>query len=582
MSDKVSKTLPPKPGRSFADVCPDIAQEAHGWDPRLVSAKSNTKQKWKCPAAHIYEADPAHRADGRGCPYCSNKKLLVGYNDLATTHPSIAQEAHGWDPTSLVAGSNKKMNWQCQFGHVWETQVNNRTGSRTGCPYCSSRRVMPGFNDLATTRPDLAAELVTGDGTDVTKSAHQRRLWKCELGHQWEATVADRNAGSGCPYCAGQKIMIGFNDLATVRPDIAAQADGWDPTTVTEFNDNKKPWICELGHQWVTSTASRSSGTGCPVCSNKSIQIGYNDLATTHPEIAIQAHGWNPSTSTAGTNTKREFICLLGHVVKQNIVTRVNSKGLCPVCSNKAVLTGYNDMATTHPELSAEADGWDPRTVVAGTNKNLPWVCNLGHRWVATGGNRSSFDQRCPVCVGRKVQSGFNDLATTHPEISVEAHGWDPTTVSRGSHAKKEWRCAEGHVWPATIKDRVAGYGCPSCASSGYNQLADGFLYLIEHDALQMQQVGISNFPEQRLAQHAKRGWVPLDLRGPMDGLLTKQLEQHIIAMLKRRGVQFADGVDVEKFDGWTEAWMRDDLNVAKLRELIEMLHNEEALQRPV
>ena len=35
-------------------------------------------------------------------------------------------------------------------------------------------------------------------------------------------------------------------------------------------------------------------------------------------------------------------------------------------------------------------------------------------------------------------------------------------------------------------------------------------------------------------------------------------------------------------FDGWTEAWMRDDLNVAKLRELIEMLHNEEALQRPV
>ena len=97
-----------------------------------------------------------------------------------------------------------------------------------------------------------------------------------------------------------------------------------------------------------------------------------------------------------------------------------------------------------------------------------------------------------------------------------------------------------------------------------------------------MQQVGISNFPEQRLAQHAKRGWVPLDLRGPMDGLLTKQLEQHIIAMLKRRGVQFADGVDVEKFDGWTEAWMRDDLNVAKLRELIEMLHNEEALQRPV
>jgi hypothetical protein len=32
---------------------------------------------------------------------------------------------------------------------------------------------------------------------------------------------------------------------------------------------------------------------------------------------------------------------------------------------------------------------------------------------------------------------GFNDLATTHPELAKEAFGWDPTKVSRGS-AKKQ------------------------------------------------------------------------------------------------------------------------------------------------
>ena len=26
------------------------------------------------------------------CPYCENKKVLVGYNDLKTTHPNIAKE----------------------------------------------------------------------------------------------------------------------------------------------------------------------------------------------------------------------------------------------------------------------------------------------------------------------------------------------------------------------------------------------------------------------------------------------------------------------------------------------------------
>ena len=26
------------------------------------------------------------------CPYCENKKVLAGYNDLKTTHPNIAKE----------------------------------------------------------------------------------------------------------------------------------------------------------------------------------------------------------------------------------------------------------------------------------------------------------------------------------------------------------------------------------------------------------------------------------------------------------------------------------------------------------
>jgi hypothetical protein len=542
-----------------------------------VSAKSNIKQKWKCTKGHVYEADPAHRCDGRGCPYCANKKVLVGFNDLSATHPELAREAHNWNPETVVFGSNKVVDWKCSEGHIWSAKVNNRVRG-TGCPYCSGRLVMPGFNDLATTRPDLAMELIDDDGTGISKSSHHRRLWECELGHRWEATVADRNAGYGCPFCAGQKVLVGFNDLTTVRPEIAKQANGWNPEEVTEFNDVKKSWKCGIGHTWLATTASRSRGRGCPICANKTVQVGFNDLSTTHPEIALQAHGWDPRTMTAGTNTKCEFVCLAGHVVLQRIVSRVNSKGMCPVCNNKVVLPGYNDLATTHPELVSEVDGWDPRSVVAGTNKKLQWICKLGHKWTATGGNRSSLGHQCPTCVGRKVQSGFNDLATTHPEIALQANGWNPETITRGSHSKREWMCSEGHIWQATVKDRVAGYGCPSCASSGYNQLSDGYLYLIEHDLLEMLQIGISNFPDQRLAQHAKRGWSVLDLRGPMDGLLARQLEQHLIAMLKRRGAKFADSTDVQKFDGWTEAWLGRDIKVEKLRELLEMLHLDEAI----
>ena len=80
---------------------PDIANEAYGWNPSLVSAKSGTVKDWKCPIGHIYKSRPASRttiAKGRnnpqGCPICSGKKILAGFNDIRTTHPKIAAEAH--------------------------------------------------------------------------------------------------------------------------------------------------------------------------------------------------------------------------------------------------------------------------------------------------------------------------------------------------------------------------------------------------------------------------------------------------------------------------------------------------------
>ena len=33
-------------------------------------------------------------AEGLGCPYCLGRKVLAGYNDLATTHPGIAAMWH--------------------------------------------------------------------------------------------------------------------------------------------------------------------------------------------------------------------------------------------------------------------------------------------------------------------------------------------------------------------------------------------------------------------------------------------------------------------------------------------------------
>jgi hypothetical protein len=74
--------------------------------------------------------------------------------------------------------------------------------------------------------------------------------------------------------CAGNQVLEGFNDLALLRPDLAAEAHGWDPSTVTVGATLKRPWMCPAGHTWQASVASRSRGSGCPVCSPRGFDPG--------------------------------------------------------------------------------------------------------------------------------------------------------------------------------------------------------------------------------------------------------------------------------------------------------------------
>ena len=58
---------------------------------------------------------------------------------------------------------------------------------------------------------------------------------------------------------------------------------------------------------------------------------------------------------------------------------------------------GINDLATLFPEVAAEADGWDPSKVTAGSAKSVQWKCKEGHTWNTTPNARTCKQKRgCP------------------------------------------------------------------------------------------------------------------------------------------------------------------------------------------
>lgn len=184
--------------------------------PTEVTAGTNKKVLWVCEKGHEWEARVYSVAlDGCGCPYCAGKLAIPGETDLATRRPDLMAQ---WDfeknaraPTELTVADHEKAWWKCELGHSWQASVYSRTREKSaGCPYCTGRRVLPGFNDLATLKPALAKQWhPTLNGAlkpeDVTLGSNKKVWWQCGEGHVWQAFVYARAKakGTGCPVCAG-------------------------------------------------------------------------------------------------------------------------------------------------------------------------------------------------------------------------------------------------------------------------------------------------------------------------------------------------------------------------------------------
>ena len=90
-----------------------------------------------------------------------------------------------------------------------------------------------------------------------------------------------------------------------------------------------------------------------------------------------------------------------------------------------------------------------------------------------------------------------------------------------------------------------------------------------------MFQIGISNFPDRRLEQHSKRGWEVLEVRDPMDGHLAQRLETSILHAVERRGAVLGHKAQIEKFDGYSEAWTKDSLLVSSFKQLLDWVYED-------
>ena len=278
------------PGETdFASKNPEVAAEWHptknrGLKPNEVPPNTSRKVWWICEKGHEWQARVCTRSGGSGCPVCSHRIILPGENDLATTHPSLVTQWHPakngtLTPKDVIAGSTRRVWWQCSKGHEWCAGIASRALVGSGCPVCAGKIIIPGENDMATMFPKIAKEWHPTRNEALTAQqvspfSNRKAWWKCPLGHEYRDTITHRTyRNNGCPYCSGSRVLPGFNDLATLEPVIASQwhptlNGGLKPEDVTLGSNKKVYWKCADGHVWCAAiyARTRARGSGCPVC----------------------------------------------------------------------------------------------------------------------------------------------------------------------------------------------------------------------------------------------------------------------------------------------------------------------------
>lgn len=177
--------------RSFAYHYPEMLKE---WDyekntvnPRMVSKHSSKQVYWLCDKGHsFYQAINSRVYDNYNCPYCTNKAVLVGFNDLWTTHPEVAKLlANPEEGYKYTYGAVVKLDFKCpDCGEIKNTWLSDAVNRGFKCPSCSDgfsypERVM--YNFLSSCKIDF-------------KYHARKRLLKWNENYEYDFYLPNENA----------------------------------------------------------------------------------------------------------------------------------------------------------------------------------------------------------------------------------------------------------------------------------------------------------------------------------------------------------------------------------------------------
>lgn len=273
------------------------------------------------------------------------------------------------------------------------------------------------------------------------------------------------------------------NDKLTLLDEWDYEKNDIDPKEIDYDSTKKVFWKCkkcDFNFELSVNARTNFYNSGCPLCANKIVVKGVNDLETLYPEITKK---WDytkngdkkPYMYSPESIEKFCFICKKGHSFNTSINKLVKNIDYCPTCAKKKIIKGINDIFTLYPKLKKEWDNdkntLDPYKLSPKSRKKVWLICHNGHSYETTIPNRLSHYRVCPYCLNLKPIVGKTDLATLRPDLISEYDTNNKIKLEElmiNSTNRVNWVCKYcNNTYKMSVSAKVKGKKCPICKNKG-------------------------------------------------------------------------------------------------------------------
>jgi hypothetical protein len=475
-----------KPIRWTLADCQAHAKELGGQCLAQIYKNNVTPMEWECHRGHRWKARWGHMTDKSAwCPRCHHLKLSVylRMDGLAQAH-ELAKKRGGRCLSKRYRNNQQPLLWECQLGHRWRTDLNHVKGRGSWCPVCAwePRSASQRMDGLA-----IALKVATERGgrclSTNYRNSHSKLKWKCERGHQWEATLNNvSRLGSWCPVCGMTRSTSRLREYWLRSKDAVAKrfaslylerarrlaAERGGECLADSVSNRRSPLYlrCKFGHTWKSNLAKLSNGRWCRECgrarSERIVRIFFETiLGEKFPPV------WPDWLRTkAGHRMQLDGYCerlqlAFEHQGKQHSRPVKLFGGRKALLERQARDRRKRKLCARQRIRLIEVPALDEELPI---EKLQSWIVKACRR---RGLSLPTNADRVPVDFSRSFLGEWDRQLEEVRAVATSRGGKCLSKAYLGSQIKLRFECAKGHVWkaaPAVIKQ---GGWCRICSIAG-------------------------------------------------------------------------------------------------------------------